>query len=116
MRQKPLTRAEINATVERAIAGPPNEVETKKLTAAEMDATVEKAVKIPAAIKRVTVKWPEQTAKGGPQKHSMINARMAIQQLKLDCSLDTFHGSYLINGTSLQGFVGELSDKDAENP
>ena len=41
----------------------------------------------------------------------MMNARMAIAELGTHTKLDVFHGRYIINGTNLGGFVGEVSDK-----
>lgn len=83
-----------------------------KLTPEQVEATVSKAVAIrPPSVQRRKVNWPRTNAKGAPVENSMINARMAIQQLKLSCSYDLFHGVYVVNGTNLQTLVGELSDK-----
>jgi Virulence-associated protein E len=60
-------------------------------------------------IKRKKVNWPELSVTGRP-KATMMNALMAIQELGLDCKLDVFHNRYTINGTSLRGFHGDLSD------
>jgi predicted P-loop ATPase len=84
-----------------------------KPTGKEIATTV--AAKIAASVKppiaRLNVNWPETNAKGAPLKNSMVNSRMAIQALKLDCKLNVFSGRYEINGSNLQSFVGELSDK-----
>jgi putative DNA primase/helicase len=60
-------------------------------------------------IQRRQLKWPELTAGGAPKK-TMMNAMMAIQKLELECKLDVFHGRYIVNGTNLATFHGELSD------
>jgi len=84
-------------------------VQKTKQTNAEINALVAKAT--PVKITPRKVNWPEQTANRRPKKHSMINARMAIQALELECKLDVFHGRYVVEGSPLGGYVGELSDK-----
>lgn len=48
--------------------------------------------------------------RNGLPKPTMTNTRIAIEALGIDCRLDVFHGRYLVNGTLLEQFVGELSD------
>ena len=48
--------------------------------------------------------------RNGVPKPTMLNTRVAIEALGIDCRLDVFHGRYLVNGTLLEQFVGELSD------
>lgn len=79
--------------------------------AAEIEATAAREIAtMPVFIRRQKVKWPEQSAKGLPKK-TMMNARMAIATLGLDAKLDVFHGRYTVNGTNLDGFIGDVSDK-----
>src|SRR6266571_1526497 len=91
------TKAEIDAAAERAIAEIVEAVQSK---------TGQALVKIA----RKQLRWLEVTATGRP-KPTMMNAYTAIEALGLEAKFDMFHGRYTINGTSLQGFVGELSDK-----
>jgi predicted P-loop ATPase len=59
--------------------------------------------------------WRETTAKGFPIP-SMHNARLAITELDIECSYDTFHNTLLIGFKGdqvrheLQSIVGEVSD------
>ena len=64
-----------------------------------------------SVVKRLKVKWPEVNKDGFPLKHSMMNTRKAISALRLDCKFDVFHDICQVNGTDMQSFVGELSDK-----
>jgi predicted P-loop ATPase len=58
-------------------------------------------------------KWPERSAKGAPLKGSMMNVRMAIEALELDCRYDLFLDRYTINGQGMTQFVGQINDKTA---
>jgi hypothetical protein len=59
-------------------------------------------------ITRIPIDWPEMS-KSGPKK-SMMNALAAISALGIRCELDVFHNRKTINGTNLDGFVGDVSD------
>lgn len=54
-------------------------------------------------------RWADTTVGGKPQQ-TMMNAMLCIQRLGPDCRHDIFRDRYTVNGTSLQAFVGDLSD------
>src|SRR5271156_778272 len=88
-------------------------MKTKKLSPEEIEAKANEIVsKVkPPPVDRKKVRWLELKADGkNPKPHSMINSVQAIHELGLDCKLDAFHDRYIVNGTNLGGYHGELSD------
>src|SRR5262245_47454160 len=61
----------------------------------------------PAVIK--TPQFADLQRNGAP-KPTMLNTRIASDEVGIACRLDLFHGRYLVNGSLLGQFVGELSD------
>jgi predicted P-loop ATPase len=54
-------------------------------------------------------KWADTSA-GGKPLATMMNAMICIQRLGLECRLDIFRNRYTVNGSSLETYVGDLSD------
>jgi hypothetical protein len=53
--------------------------------------------------------WVDVTKSGEP-KPTMMNVRAAIQALNLECRFDVFHNKYLVEGSHLGQYVGEISE------
>jgi Virulence-associated protein E len=67
-----------------------------------------KAVLIPG------IRWPEETEREGkPKKGSMMNVLRAIDLMGLETKLDLFTGRYTVEGSEMQKFVGDVTDKVA---
>lgn len=55
------------------------------------------------------MRWADKSA-GGKPLATMVNAMLCIAGLRLECRHDIFRNRYTVNGSSLQTFVGDLSD------
>ena len=62
----------------------------------------------PALLK---LQWPEKSERGKPLKKSMMNVRLAISALKLDCRYDVFLDRYTINGQGLTQWAGQITTR-----
>lgn len=71
------------------------------------------AVIVQRPLALLKLQWPEKTERGKPQKKSMMNVRMAISGLGLDCRYDVFLDRYTINGQGLTQWAGQINDKVA---
>lgn len=60
-------------------------------------------------VERKLIKWADKS-QGGKPLATMINAMQCIAGLGLNCQHDIFRNRYTVNGSSLQTFVGDLSD------